>query len=181
MDKRETLQKIRTESIINKIIYAVIISICFYSCVQNKSKDKSITSSKIIEMNQESIATTIIEMEKVALEKLNKGNPSGYLDIYADDITYFDPFQEKRFDGFESIETFYKSLEGTIYIEQYEMINPVVQVTGELAVLSYNLVSHIGNDIFREKCTEVYKQQTEKQWKIIHSHWSIITPTNKKE
>lgn len=181
MDTRETLQKIRTESIINKIIYVVIISICFYSCVQNKTKDKNITSSKIIDMNQESIATTIIELEKVALEKLNKGNPSGYLDIYADDITYFDPFQEKRFDGIESIETFYKSLEGTIYVEQYEMINPVVQIGGEIAVLSYNLVSHIGNDIFREKCSEVYKQQTDKQWKIIHSHWSIVTSINKKE
>lgn len=181
MNTKETIQKNSTGSIISKIIYVAVISICFYSCVQNETKDKNITSPKTIEMNQESIATTIIELEKVALEKLNKGNPSGYLDIYADDITYFDPFQEKRFDGFESIETFYKSLEGTIYVEQYEMINPVVQVVGEIAVLSYNLVSHIGKDIFREKCTEVYKQQPDKQWKIIHSHWSIVTSMNKKE
>lgn len=181
MDTKEFIQKSRMESIISKIIYVLIISICFYSCVQKKSKDKNITSSKIIEMNQESIETTIIELEKVALEKLNKGNPSGYLEIYADDITYFDPFQEKRFDGFKSVQTFYKSLEGTINIEQYEMIDPVVQIAGEIAVLSYNLESYIGNDIFREKCTEVYKQQPDKQWKIIHSHWSIVASMNKKE
>jgi len=181
MDIKKSMQKSRTESIISKIIFVVVISICFYSCVQNKTKDKNITSLKTIEMNQESIATSIIELEKVALEKLNKGNPSGYLDIYADDITYFDPFQEKRFDGFKSIQTFYKSMEGTIYVDQYEMIDPVVQIVGELAVLSYHLVSYIGNDIFREKCTEVYKQQPDKQWKIIHSHWSIVTSMNKKE
>ena len=141
MDKRETIQKNRTKSIIGKIIYVVIITICFYSCVQNKSEDKTITSSKTIKMNKDSIAASIIELEKAALEKLNKGNPSGYLDIYADDITYFDPFQEKRFDGFKSVQTFYKSFEGTFYVEQYEMINPVVQITGEFAVLSYNLES----------------------------------------
>ena len=180
MNKIAIIKIRRMESIISKIIYVVLISICFYSCVQNKSKD-SITTSNIIDMNQESIATTIIELEKAALEKLNKGNPSGYLDIYADDITYFDPFQEKRFDGFKSVQTFYRSMEGTILIDQYEMIDPVVQIGGEIAVLSYNLVSHIGNVIFREKCTEVYKQQPDKQWKIIHSHWSIVTPKNNNE
>lgn len=180
MDTKETIHKNKNATIAIKIIFVVVISICFYSCTQNKSEDKTITSSKIIEMNQESIATTIIEMEKAALEKLNKGNPSGYLDIYADNITYFDPFQEKRFDGFKSIETFYKSMEGKIFIDKYEMIDPVVQISGELAVLSYNLVSYIGNDIFREKCTEVYKQQADKQWKIIHSHWSIVASMNKK-
>ncbi len=181
MDTKGNIQKNRTGSMIRKIIYVVAISICFYSCVQNKSEDKNTTSSKTTAMNQENIATTIIGLEKAALEKLNKGNPSGYLDIYADETTYFDPFREKRFDGFESIQIFYKSMEGTMFVEQYEMIDPVVQIAGELAVLTYNLASHIGNDIFREKCTEVYKQQSDKQWKIIHSHWSVVTPMNKNE
>jgi ketosteroid isomerase-like protein len=131
-------------------------------------------------MNQGDLATTIITMEKKALEKLNKGNPSGYLEIYANDITYFDPFQEKRFDGFENVKTFYESMQGTIYIEHYEMIDPVVQTVGEAAILSYNLVSYIGNDVFREKCTEVYSQQPDKQWRIIHSHWSLITSPSEK-
>ena len=131
-------------------------------------------------MDQEDIATTIITMEKTALEKLNKGNPSGFLEVYADDITYFDPFREKRFDGFEKIKTFYESMQGTIFIDRYEMIEPVVQLAGETAILSYNLVSYIGSNVFREKCTEVYRQQPDRQWRIIHSHWSLVT-TNEKE
>lgn len=181
MDTKARIQKSRTGSILSKMIFVVVISIGLNSCVQNESKDHNITSPKLTEMNQESITTTIIELEKAALEKLNKGNPSGYLDLYTDDITYFDPFQEKRFDGFKSIQTFYKSMEGTIFVEHYEMIDPIVQIAGESAVLSYNLVSHIGDHIFREKCTEVYRQQSDKQWKIIHSHWSIVTPMNKEE
>ena len=125
-------------------------------------------------MNQEDLTTVIITMERNALEKLNKGNSSGYLEIYTDDITYFDPFQEKRFDGFENVKKFYESMQGTINIEHYEMIKPCVQIVGETAILSYKLVSHIGDDIFREKCTEIYCLQPDKQWKIIHSHWSLI-------
>ena len=132
-------------------------------------------------MNQENLATTIIAMEKAALEEWNKGNPSGYLNIYAEDITYFDPFQEKRFDGFEKMKLFYESLRGSVQVENYEMIDPVVQIVGETAVLSYNLVSQSGNDVYRWNCTEVYQQQPDKQWKIIHNHWSFVRPMDMKE
>jgi len=164
-----------------KIIYIVTICICcLFSCIQTTRKNENIKSYKIKEMNQDDLETTIIRMERNALEKLNKGNPSGYLEIYADNITYFDPFQEKRFDGFENVKTFYESMQGTINIENYEMINPVVQIIGKTAILSYNLASHIGEGVFREKCTEVYSLQPNKQWKIVHSHWSIVTSASEK-
>ena len=132
-------------------------------------------------MNQENLATTIIAMEKAALEEWNRGNPSGYLAIYAEDITYFDPFQEKRFDGFEKMKTFYESLRGTVQADKYEMIDPIVQIAGETAVLSYNLVSQSGNNVYRWNCTEVYRQQPDKQWKIIHNHWSFVRPMDMRE
>ncbi len=86
-------------------------------------------------MNQENISKAIIAMEKTALEELNKGNPSGYLKIYAEDITYFDPFREKRFDGKKKVHSFYNSLQGTINVDHYEMIDPVVQVSDKIAIL----------------------------------------------
>ena len=90
-------------------------------------------------MNQENISATIIAIEKVALEKLNKGNPSGYLEIYADNITYFDPFLEKKFDGLKEIKTFYDSLQGAIYVEKYEMIDPLSYRQGILFWVEYVL------------------------------------------
>jgi ketosteroid isomerase-like protein len=164
-----------------KIIYVAAAVICFSGCVQTTTKDKNITQSEAQDLDQEDLATAIITMEKTALDKLNKGNPSGFLEIYADDITYFDPFREKRFDGFEKVKTFYESMQGAFRIDSCGMIEPVVQIAGETAVLSYNLASYIGSDVFREKCTEVYRQQPDKQWKIIHSHWSVITPVTEKE
>jgi ketosteroid isomerase-like protein len=131
-------------------------------------------------MNQENLATTLIAIEKAALEEWNRGNPSGYLDILADDITYFDPFQEKRIDGFAAMQVFYESLRGSVQVDKYEMIDPVVQQTNEMAVLSYNLLSYAGGAVYRWNCTEVYQQQPDKQWKIIHNHWSFIKPMDMK-
>lgn len=127
-------------------------------------------------MDKESIKKQIIEMEIAALEKWNKGNPSGYLAIYAPDFTYFDPFQEKRLDGFEKIEELYESLRGKGSVERYEMIDPIVQLSESTAVLTYNLISYAGSEVYRWNCTEVYQLNENKQWKIIHNHWSLIKP-----
>lgn len=127
-------------------------------------------------MDKESIKKQIIEMEIVALEKWNKGNPDGYLDIYSAHFTYFDPFQEKRLDGFEKIKEFYESLRGKGSVDRYEMINPIVQLSESTAVLSYNLISYAGNDVYKWNCTEVYQLNENNQWKIIHNHWSFIKP-----
>lgn len=87
-------------------------------------------------MDKESIKKQIIEMEIAALEKWNKGNPDGYLDIYSPDFTYFDPFQERRLDGYEKIQELYESLRGKGGVDRYEMINPVVQLSQSTAVLT---------------------------------------------
>jgi ketosteroid isomerase-like protein len=181
MDIERTIQKNRMRLNLKKFIYFSAISICFWGCGQNNSKNHNIIPPKTTDMNQENISKAIIAIEKTALDQLNKGNPSGYLKIYAEDITYFDPFQEKRFDGLQKVQTFYNNLQGTINVEHYEMIAPEVQVFDKIAILSYNLISHIGNNEFREKCTEVYRQESDEQWKIVHSHWSLVQPADGKE
>jgi ketosteroid isomerase-like protein len=121
----------------------------------------------------ENLAPTIIAMEKAALKEWNKGNPTGYLNIYADDITYLDPIQ--RIIGFEKINDVYENIRGKIQVEKYEMVEPVVQILSETAVLSYILETYPGGQISRWNCTEVYQEQPDKQWKITHSHWSLVS------
>ncbi len=127
-------------------------------------------------MNKENIAAAIIAAEKSALEEWNKGNPSGYLDIYAPSITYFDPFQEKRIDGIEKMRELYESLRGQIRVDSYEMIDPHVEVSPGMAVLTYNLNSHSGGVLYQWNCTEVFQQMEDGQWKIVHNHWSLVKP-----
>ena len=58
------------------------------------------------------ISETIIALEKGALEKWNQGDPSGYLDLSADDVTYFDPSIEQRLDGLDNLKKYYELCSG---------------------------------------------------------------------
>jgi ketosteroid isomerase-like protein len=123
------------------------------------------------------ITETIIALETTALEAWHKGDPSPYLDLYSKDFTYFDPAHERRLDGWDRIKEFYESFRGKIKMDKFEMINPVVQQTDSMAVLTYNLHSASGETLWKENCTEVYRLEENGEWKIIHSHWSLTKPS----
>ena len=42
------------------------------------------------------IQSTILGLEKAALDRWCKGDPTGFLEISAPDVVYFDPFLEKE-------------------------------------------------------------------------------------
>ena len=121
--------------------------------------------------NEEKIAAIIIEMESSALERWGNGDPSGFLEICASDIVYFDPYLDKRIDGIEALAEYYKAIWGQIHLDRFELINPCVQTDGKLAVLTFNYVSYTGEKQARWNCTEVYRH-AEDHWEIIQTHWS---------
>lgn len=119
------------------------------------------------------ITEKIIAMEKTALDRWNHGDPSGYLEIYADDVCYFDSTTEARIDGLENLTKYYESLRGKVHVDKDEMINPKVQAVENMAVLTFNLISHVGDKKRKWNCTEVYCKEENGDWKIIQSHWSL--------
>ena len=120
----------------------------------------------------EDIAATIIALERGALERWGKGDPSGYLEISAPDVVYFDPYTERRLDGLAALTRLYDSIRGKVRIDHDELLDPSVQVCGDAAVLTFNLISHVGDAHIRWNCTEVYRRSAGR-WLIIHTHWSI--------
>lgn len=128
--------------------------------------------------NERNLQETIINMEKAALERWGKGDPSGFLEISADDVCYFDPFTAMRIDGKEALCSLYESFRGQISAEGYELLNPKVQIAGSAAVLTFNYVSFTGKEESRWNCTEVYRCTRDK-WEIIQTHWSLTQPFNK--
>lgn len=128
-------------------------------------------------MNKLTITEKIIALETEALDVWLKGNPSPYLHLYSKDFTYFDPAQEKRLDGWDKIKELYESMRGKVKMDKFEIINPVVQQSDTMAVLTYNLHSNTGETIWKENCTEVYRLEENNEWKIIHSHWSFTKPS----
>ncbi len=123
-------------------------------------------------MTQDDDAATIIAMERSALRRWGSGDPSGFLEISAPDVVYFDPFQPRRIDGLEALARYYEGLRGKIRIERDEMINPRVQRVGDAAVLTFDYASYgVDGAEHRWHCTEVYRYR-DGQWRIIQTHWS---------
>ena len=119
------------------------------------------------------ISEKIISMECAALERWGNGDPSGFLEICAPDIVYFDPNLQMRIDGREALAEYYEALWGKVSFERFELINPLVQLVGDAAVLTFNYVSYgEKEEAYRWNCTEVYRRQGEK-WEIVQTHWSF--------
>lgn len=119
------------------------------------------------------IAEAIIKMEVNALEKWNSGDPSGFLEISDEDVVYFDPMTEMRIDGLENLTELYENIQGKIFVDRYEILNPKVQSLDRMAVLTYNLESYIESKVIKWNCTEVYQLTKDNKWRIIQTHWSL--------
>ena len=119
----------------------------------------------------------VIALERAALERWGAGDPQGFLEIYAPEITYFDIGTEHRIDGHAAMSDYYRPLAGKIKIPRYEMIDPKVQRHGDVAVLTYNLRSEAlrpdgKQATVRWNSTAVYAR-IDGKWRMIHSHWSL--------
>jgi ketosteroid isomerase-like protein len=120
----------------------------------------------------------IIDLERAALDRWGNGDPGGFLDLYGPDISYFDPITAARIDGHAAMADYYRPWAGKIRVSRYEMLNPKVVLTGDMALLTYNLVNYFidtdGSEAVgsRWNSTVVFQRQGG-AWKSIHSHWSF--------
>ena len=114
----------------------------------------------------------IITLERDALERFRRGDPSRFLELSTADVTYFDPFQEKRLDGLPALTALYDQLRGRVAVDRFEMVDPKVQHWHDTAVLTFNLLSLGGARTERWNCTEVYRH-LDGRWRIVQTHWSF--------
>jgi len=114
----------------------------------------------------------IIQLERKALERWGKGDPDGFLEVSAPDVTYFDPFVERRLDGIDALRKLYDDLRGKIAIDSSEMVTPSVQLCGSMAVLTYQFISRGSEGTMKWNTTEVYRRDPQ-GWRIVHTHWAL--------
>jgi ketosteroid isomerase-like protein len=131
------------------------------------------------------VAEHIIAIERAALDRWVRADPDGYLDLYSDDATYFDPFRDKRVDGLNSVSAQLAPVRGVklpFTEPRYDMLNPMVNVDGNTAILTYNLVNYgqpTGKTeevvLARWNSTQVYRRVND-AWRLVHTHWSLTQP-----
>jgi ketosteroid isomerase-like protein len=119
----------------------------------------------------------LLGMENSAMERWRHGDPWGWTEISANEVTYFDPETERRRDGIELLRELYAAIDGQIHYDGSHFISPNVQEYGEVAILTYHYISsrtgEDGVDVSSThwNTTEVYSR-IDGPWKIIHTHWS---------
>ncbi len=121
-------------------------------------------------------ARDILALEKAAMERWCKGDVEEYLHNSSDEVTYFDPFTAKRLNGLPELSARYRSFAGQFHFDRFEFVEPKIQLSGNVAVLTYNLITYVGSKEERWNATMVY-QKTRGKWKIIHTHMSVTQPT----
>jgi hypothetical protein len=119
----------------------------------------------------EEVSQTVPAMERKAMDGWRLGNPDIFLSMADDGITFFHVMTEQRLDGLAAVRSFCESYRGTPLFDTYEMLDPKVQATSDVAVLTYRLVTHNGAIVRQWNATEIYQRKKE-GWRIIHSHFS---------
>jgi ketosteroid isomerase-like protein len=120
-------------------------------------------------------AEAILAVERSAFERWAMGDLNGFLEASDQGVTYFDPFLDGRLDGLPALQALYAKMQGKLKEDRWEMIDPKVEVSGDMGVLTFNFVSHSKGLTLRWNTTEVYRRSNG-QWKIVHTHWSLTKP-----
>jgi uncharacterized protein (TIGR02246 family) len=127
----------------------------------------------------EGVLGEVMALESAAMARWDKGDPWGFIEISAPDVTYFDTGTPQRLNGLDVLRAEYAKREGKIHYEVMDFIDPTVQVHGDVAVLLYRFFStHLNPDGSVSSrtpwnCSEVFAR-IDGQWRIIHTHWSFI-------
>lgn len=128
-------------------------------------------------MSNQKATEAILALERSALDRWSKGDPYGYLEIQADDITYFDDIAaQSRIDGVEAMREYFKNtLEGNVPPHEYELVDPKVQVYDDIGILTLRYHPHgpDGTIMPAWKATSVYRQ-ADGSWRCVHAHWSMV-------
>ncbi len=145
------------------ILTALLVSVALGGC-----------DSKTLHQNADQ---EIISLERSALDKWAQSNTGGFINISADDVTWFDfaPGAQLRIDGIEALRTYMEPLTGQIPTHTYEIVNPKVQVYGNTAILSFHWKGTMtdGTPLGGWKVTSVY-QWKDGKWYQVHAHWSVV-------
>ena len=123
-------------------IAALILGSTLSTNAQQKNMENKTLNENIPEM--------IISLEKEALASTD---PMAFVELSDTDVIYFDPSLETKIEGLEQLRTYYKGMQ-LPPADHFDMIRPIVQVTQNIAVLTFNLDCYLSDKVIKWNCTE---------------------------
>ncbi len=124
---------------------------------------------------QDSAAQTereVLAVERASMDGWLKGDAGPMLAAADPDITLFHVMTAGRVEGIPAVKELYAAYGGRPLFDGYQIENPKVQAGGDMAILSYQLVTRNAGVTQKWNATEVY-QRKKGAWRVIHSHFSV--------
>ncbi|MBN2348100.1 MAG: nuclear transport factor 2 family protein [Bacteroidales bacterium] len=150
----------------NYKIIILIVGVCItLGCSNNNKK------SQTTKIDVDSIKSLILDKENATLDRWYNADPMGFIDNSWDDVTYFDPSLINRVDSIDAFRDFLTPIIGKVHVPIHKFDKPLVQVFGDIAILTFTDVFAVDTVTFRWHATEVYHCR-ENEWKLIHTHWT---------
>ena len=125
------------------------------------------------DVDQERVMQSLRTQLEPALQSWYRGEPLGYADLYADELSYFDPGTDGSLNGIEALRTHYAPIVGRINIDRHEAVALRLQLHGNVAILTYDLNEYAadGPPSSSWNVTQVYRK-IGAEWRVIHGHFS---------
>ena len=122
------------------------------------------------------IEKELVAMERASMDGWLKGNSGPMLTASDPDITLFHVMTERRIEGVAAVKALYDGYGGRPLFDSYQIVNPKARSGGDMAVLSYQLVTRNGDATRNWNATQVYQRKIG-VWKVIHTHFSATLAT----
>ncbi len=121
---------------------------------------------------RQDVSATVMAMERAALDRWSRGDPLGFVENSAPDVTVFDPYLDRKINNREELGQRYEMLRDKIPNQGYEVVDPQVQEIGAVAILTYIWVIHELDGDKSMNVTAVYRNDAGR-WQIAHAHVSL--------
>jgi len=134
------------------------------------------TAQEETPLTQEDVEQAVLAREHQWMDRWAAGNPLSLLEYFTDDVTYFgdDIAAQTRLDGIEEVRNHITSLVGQVPPHTYELVDPKVQVYGDIAIVTLRYHINIdGEPAPPWKATNVYRLSNG-DWKMVHANWSLV-------
>jgi hypothetical protein len=138
------------------LIVAIAAALCGYTAFADSKADT---------------LSELVALERVQMDGWLKGDPGPSLKILAPEATCFHDAAAGRLDGAAAVKALFEPYAGRPLFAAYDIVEPAVQVHGDIAILTYYLAWRRDGPMNYWNGTQVYQRQKD-GWRILHTHWS---------
>ncbi|MGI5372553.1 YybH family protein [Streptomyces iakyrus] len=122
---------------------------------------------------------SLVEFEKSIQWQWSSGDPTGYMDALAEDVTYFDPLAEHLLVGREAVREHWKRIYADANITRQEYLNEVARpLSDDEVLLAFKFKTYQQDDNREEKLflswdMSLIFRKTDGKWLMAHGHLSL--------